>query len=196
MDAGGRLPHAAFAVGAPSKSTITKVSSTNVEGGVEIAIKGESLPEPKTFFASGHSLFIVQFDAALVPEPGRIQVNTAGVGYVRYVRFQAKPPVSRLVLSVGKNVTPVVTQEDGTWFVRVGVATKVAEQKDLDDDSAAMQSAIGQLGSNGASVGTQGKFIGCFRACGATFRFILEVEDSNGSKSEARRELFTPGCVN
>ncbi len=53
-----------------------------------------------------------------------------------------------------------------------------------------------QLGSTGASSGNQGKFIGCFRACGATFRFILEVEDSNGSKTEARRELATFGCVN
>lgn len=52
------------------------------------------------------------------------------------------------------------------------------------------------LGSTGASVGGIGKFIGCFRACGATFRFILEVEDSKGTKTEARRELATFGCVN
>ncbi|MCW5889294.1 MAG: hypothetical protein KIT14_01945 [bacterium] len=52
------------------------------------------------------------------------------------------------------------------------------------------------LGSTGASSGSVGKFIGCFRACGTTFRFILEVEDSNGSKAEARRELATFGCVN
>jgi hypothetical protein len=53
-----------------------------------------------------------------------------------------------------------------------------------------------ELKSTGASSGSQGKFLGCFRACGATFRFILEVEDSNGSKAEARREMSTFGCVN
>lgn len=63
------------------------------------------------------------------------------------------------------------------WFFQVGSGTR-------------------QLGSTGASSGGQGKFIGCFRACGATFRFILEVEDSNGTKTEARRELATFGCVN
>ncbi len=39
-------------------------------------------------------------------------------------------------------------------------------------------------------------FIGCFRACGGTYRFILEVEDSSGQRAEARRELDTPGCDN
>jgi hypothetical protein len=52
------------------------------------------------------------------------------------------------------------------------------------------------LGSTGASSGGVGKFVGCFRACGATFRFILEVEDSNGTVTEARRDLFTANCVN
>lgn len=63
------------------------------------------------------------------------------------------------------------------WYLQVGNGTR-------------------QLGSTGASNGSQGKFVGCFRACGATFRFILEVEDSNGSKREARRQISTAGCVN
>jgi hypothetical protein len=53
-----------------------------------------------------------------------------------------------------------------------------------------------QLESTGASVGSQGKYLGCPRLCSATFRFILEVEDSKGQRTEARRELDTPDCVN
>lgn len=53
-----------------------------------------------------------------------------------------------------------------------------------------------QLGSTGASSGNQGKFIRCFRKCGATFRYVLEVEDSQGNKSTARRVVFAPDCVN
>ena len=155
LTAGLALALAAFAVGAPSKSTITKVTSTNVGGGVEIAVQGESLQQPKTFFASGHSLFVVQFDAYLVPAPGKFQVDTAGVGYVRYVRFQAKPAVSRLTIQVGKGTEPVVSQDNGTWYVRFGVADSAKPQTDagINDDSAAFQKAIEQLG---APVGTKG----------------------------------------
>ncbi|HEV7734518.1 MAG TPA: hypothetical protein VGR62_20260 [Candidatus Binatia bacterium] len=60
------------------------------------------------------------------------------------------------------------------WYLQVGTA------------------GVRKLGSTGASSGSQGKFVGCFRACGATFRFILEVEDSNGTKKESRREIDTP----
>jgi hypothetical protein len=52
------------------------------------------------------------------------------------------------------------------------------------------------LSSSGASPAGQGKFLTCARLCGGLFRFTLEVQDSNGQSSEARRELFTADCVN
>ena len=157
LTAGLAIALAAVAVGAPPKSTITKVTKASVGGGIEIAVMGENLSEPKAFFLSDRTIYVVQFDAALLPTPGKFTVNAAGLDYVRYARYSANPPIARLVFQVDKGVTPVVAQVDGTWFVRVGVAAPkpAAKPKDLDDDSAAMNSAINQLGSSGGSYGSQ-----------------------------------------
>ncbi|MEX2244792.1 MAG: hypothetical protein WD716_13220 [Fimbriimonadaceae bacterium] len=157
LTAGLAIALTAIAVGAPPKSTITKVTKASVGGGIEIAVMGENLSEPKAFFLSDRTLFVVQFDAALLPASGKLTVNAAGLDYVRYARYSANPPIARLVLQVDKGVTPVVSQENGTWFVRVGVTTPkpAAKPKDIDDDSAAMNRAIGQLGSSAGSNGTK-----------------------------------------
>lgn len=143
ITAGLALFLAASAVQAAPKSTITKVTATNVGGGVEIAVVGDNLSEPKTFFAnSTKTLYVVQFNAALVPNTGKLNVNSAGVGYVKYARYSANPPVARLVIEVTKGITPTVANEDGNWFVRVGVTKPAAA---IDGDAIAMKNAITEL---------------------------------------------------
>lgn len=108
--------------------------------------------------------------------------------FTRYDQLQAGqcPPntcggAGTCILGFGQGSDP----EDGAltsssqvrWYLQVGNGPRV-------------------LGSTGASSGNQGKFIGCPRLCGFTFRFILEVEDSAGQRTESRRELETPDCVN
>ncbi len=153
ITAGLALFLAASAVQAAPKSTITKVTATNVGGGVEIAVVGDNLSEPKTFFANGtKTLYVVQFNASLVPSTGRLNVNSAGVGYVKYARFSANPPTTRLVIEVAKGITPTVAKENGNWFVRVNVAKPSSAT--TDNDSAAMKAAITELDNGSFAAGT------------------------------------------
>ena len=48
----------------------------------------------------------------------------------------------------------------------------------------------------GASVGNEPKYLGCIAGCGGLYTFTLEVQDSAGQRAFARREVFTPACVN
>ena len=59
-----------------------------------------------------------------------------------------------------------------------------------------MRRSLAALLLSGASLPGQGKFLTGASLCGGLFRFTLEVQDANGQITEARREHFTPGCVN
>lgn len=134
---------AAFAAAAP-KSQITKVTSTNVGGGIEIAVLGDNVSKPRAFFLSDQTTYIVQFNAPLIPSSsGNIKVGAAGVNYYKYVRFQ--PGVSRVLLKVSKGTVPTVTQEGDDWFIRVGVNAPVSSASVSEDPE--MQKAIAQMNS-------------------------------------------------
>ncbi len=139
ITAGLAVALAAFAVGAPPKSQITKVTSTSVGGGIEIAVIGENLPKPTAYFLADQTTYIVQFNAPLTPSSsGNIRVGEAGLSYYKYVRFQ--PNVSRVLLKVNKGVVPIVTQKDNNWYIRVGSKATPAK---ADNDE--MQKAIEQM---------------------------------------------------
>ncbi len=141
ITAGLAVALAAFAVGAPPKSQITKVTSTNVGGGIEIAVIGENVSKPKAFFLSDQTTYIVQFSASLVPSSsGNVRVGEAGLNYYKFVRFQ--PGVSRVLLKVNKGVVPTVTQRDKNWYIQVGVSASTGTKA---NDSAEMQKAIAQM---------------------------------------------------
>lgn len=53
-----------------------------------------------------------------------------------------------------------------------------------------------ELVATGADTPQAGKFLGCARLCGGTFRFTLQVVDHLGQHAEARREISTAGCIN
>lgn len=134
---------AAFAAAAP-KSQITKVTSTNVGGGLEIAVLGDNVSKPRAFFLSDQTTYIVQFNAPLVPSSsGNIKVGAAGVSYYKYVRFQ--PGVSRVLLKVTKGTVPTVSQQGDDWFIRVGVNAPVSNASVAEDPE--MQKAIEQMNS-------------------------------------------------
>ena len=90
-------------------------------------------------------------------------------------------PFEDCVVGFGDGIDP----EDGVltsdarvrWYTKIGSGSRV-------------------LKSTGASSGNQGKVLFCGRLCGATWQFTLEVEDNQGQKAEARRDLETPDCVN
>jgi type II secretory pathway component GspD/PulD (secretin) len=156
ITAGLAVALAAFAVGAPPKSQITKVTSTSVAGGIEIAVIGENVSKPKAFFLSDQTTYIVQFNAPLIPSSsGNIRVGESGLSYYKYVRFQ--PGVSRVLLKVSKGVVPTVTQQDNGWKIRVGLgATKGAVTTDSEEMERAIQQMDAQLASFDAKTQTKG----------------------------------------
>ena len=115
---------AAAAVGAPAQSKITKITSKSVGGGVEIAIQGESLKAPKAFFIKGGTSYVVEFKAKLATKQARFTVRRAGVAYYNYAQYRVSPPIARLHVRVDKGIKPKLSNEDGTWFVRINVKHK------------------------------------------------------------------------
>jgi type II secretory pathway component GspD/PulD (secretin) len=149
MTAGLALVLAAFAVGAPTKPEITKVTQTSVGGGIEIAVHGVNVPKPKAFFLSDQTTYIVQFAAPLTPSSsGTIRVGEAGVSYYKFVRYQ--PNVARVLVKVAKGVVPTVSQDGDAWLIRVGV-TAPTQAAATDDE---MQKAINELKAPVVPVGT------------------------------------------
>ena len=138
---------AATAVGTPAQSKITKITSKSVGGGVEIAIHGESLKAPKAFFIKGGTSYVVEFRAKLATKQARFTVRRAGVAYYNYAQYRVSPLIARLHVKVDKGVKPKLSNEDGTWFVRINVK-QVQQKRPLTPtelDRIAMEKAIAAI---------------------------------------------------
>ncbi|MCH7945756.1 MAG: AMIN domain-containing protein, partial [Armatimonadetes bacterium] len=139
---------AATAVGAPTQSKITKITSKNVGAGVEIAIHGESLKAPRTFFISGGTSYVVEFRAKLATKPARFKVRRSGVDYFNYAQYRVSPQIARLHVKLDKGVKPILSNKDGTWFVRINVtAQKKRPLTPAQLDRIAMEKAIAAIGT-------------------------------------------------
>ena len=118
----------AIAVSAPASSKITSITSKNIGEGVEIAISGDSLHKPKTFFFRDGRSFVVDFKAKLTIKQSRIKVSRSGVDYFNYAQY--RPETARLHIQLKKGIKPTVVEEDGTWYIRIGVPVKSQSSED------------------------------------------------------------------
>ena len=141
---------AATAVGGPAQSKITKITSKNVGAGVEIAIHGESLKAPRAFFIHGGTSYVVEFRAKLATKPARSKVRRSGVDYFNYAQYSISPRIARLHVKVAKGVKPILSNKDGTWFVRINVkqVQKVRPLTPAELDRIAMEKAIAALATS------------------------------------------------
>ena len=135
---------ASFAIA--DKSVLKSVTTKNIGQGVEIAIKGVSLKNPKVLLLNNGTSYVVQFDAHLAGKPGRIKVKHAGVDYVQYVWYRSNPPTVRVHVKHDKSFKPVLVEEDGNYFIRFNVATRQKAPSIQDADE--MKKAIALLGAS------------------------------------------------
>lgn len=126
---------------AAPQSKITKITHSATAESVQISIIGDNLETPKTFWVLGDTGYVVEFKASLIAKPNLVRVGKAGVDYLRYVRFSARPPVCRIFVKTTKATKPTVSEVDGTWTISVGT-TKVTP---VNAETLSMDTAIEML---------------------------------------------------
>ena len=106
---------------AASAQTLSGVSTRPVGGGVEVAINGDNLGQPKALRVSGNRSYILEFDAKLEGKPSRQNVNRGGLRYVNVGWYKTKPPKVRVHMRMNPGDKPVLNQTDAGWVVALNV---------------------------------------------------------------------------
>ncbi len=146
-----------LATTALGQAKLKAIETTKVGNGLEIAIQGEGLSNPRTSRILGNTSFIVEFDAKLAGKPTYTKIGEAGVKYVQTVWYRAKPPVVRVHVKTTADAVPTLAQINGQWVVLIGITAAEAGASNPTtapvttvtslgaDDKAAMADAIKQL---------------------------------------------------
>jgi type II secretory pathway component GspD/PulD (secretin) len=113
---------AAMACGAFAQSQLTSVQWKKIGEGVELQIHGQSLAKPKTFWTNKDRSFLLEFEGHLLGKAGTKRVNEAGVNYVTYGWFSAKPPKVRVHVNLTPGLKPELAETEYGWSVSFGVA--------------------------------------------------------------------------
>ncbi len=137
------------ALSAPCQD-LTSVQTHRVGDGVEVAINGRGLSNPRVSSAMNGAVYIVEFDGKLVGKAGREAVGTAGVKTVQYGWFSSRPPKVRVSLKLATGVKPTLAENDGVWTVYVNSAPK--PKAPAVEDAEAMANAVKQLAKSAKSL--------------------------------------------
>ena len=95
------------------------IEARRVATGLNIAIKGADLPQPKIVRAWQNKSYILEFDGNLIGKSRRVKVGVAGVESVEYGWFSAKPPKVRVHLRLDPNSEPTVQKINDEWVIVV-----------------------------------------------------------------------------
>ncbi len=114
----GLIGSASFA---QARSEIQSVShQTGTNGSHSIVVKGLELSKPTIINLSSRNTTIVEFNAYLRTERGRIDIQDSGVNYVQYGWFSANPPKVRFAFRLTGAFSPKLEATDGGWTISFG----------------------------------------------------------------------------
>ncbi|MFM9874421.1 MAG: hypothetical protein ACKVQS_13275 [Fimbriimonadaceae bacterium] len=114
---------------AQARSEIQSVSHTTGAGGSHsIVVKGNELSKPTIITITARNTTIIEFNAYLRTERGRIDIQDSGVSYVQYGWYSAKPPKVRFAFRLTGSFAPKIESTNGGWTINFGgtTATSVA----------------------------------------------------------------------
>jgi general secretion pathway protein D len=117
----------AIACAAMGQSVVTGVSARQVGEGLEVKVSGRDLPRPTVQRVLGGRAFILEFRAELEGKGRRVSTRHAGVDFVQWGWYRARPPIIRVQLRLDPKVEPRVTQDETGWMVRVNTVADVEE---------------------------------------------------------------------
>ncbi|MBS1723772.1 MAG: hypothetical protein JSS66_12560 [Armatimonadetes bacterium] len=155
---------AVLATSALGQAKLTGIQTNQVGDGLQIVINGEGLSNPRVIRVMHNTSYIVEFNAHLIGKPVTQRVDKAGVQFVQYGWYRAKPPIVRVHVKVAEGVNPVLSQQGGNYVITVGTdalatpADTITEKagpsiKDLhSQDLDAMKTAEAEL--KGTATGT------------------------------------------
>src|ERR1044071_1734905 len=104
--------------------------------GIEISIQGTDLQKPKTIWTNSNRSYMLEFDANLVGKSGMKRVNSAGVKYVTFGWYQARPPKVRVHVYMEPGTQPKLNiATNSNWMVSIGQTdTDMTAKKDAFPD--------------------------------------------------------------
>ncbi len=110
----------AMAFGAMAQGVIKSVEIKPLTQGMEVIVLGEKLEKPRDLRLLNGQSFIAEFDASLDVRGFRRRVDRGGVSSVEVGWFSAKPPKSRIHFKLQPSLTPVISEIEGGWTIKVG----------------------------------------------------------------------------
>lgn len=110
----------AVAVGAMAQGVIKSVEIKPLTQGMEVIVLGEKLEKPRDLRLLNGQSFIAEFDASLDLRGFRRRVDRGGVTSIEVGWFSAKPPKARIHFKLQPSLTPIISEIDGGWTIKVG----------------------------------------------------------------------------
>lgn len=110
----------AMAFGAMAQGVIKSVEIKPLSQGMEVIVLGEKLEKPRDLRLLNGQSFIAEFDASLDVRGFRRRVDRGGVSSVEVGWFSAKPPKARIHFKLQPSLTPIISEIDGGWTIKVG----------------------------------------------------------------------------
>lgn len=110
----------AMAFGAMAQGVIKSVEIKPLTQGMEVIVLGEKLEKPRDLRLLNGQSFIAEFDASLDVRGFRRRVDRGGVTSVEVGWFSAKPPKARIHFKLLPSLTPIISEIDGGWTIKVG----------------------------------------------------------------------------
>jgi type II secretory pathway component GspD/PulD (secretin) len=107
----------------PQDGQITSVVANHLGNGVELVVRGEGLPKPKTFSYLGGKLRVVEFDAEMAGSGSKTNVGYGGVQSFTTTWYSTKPPKVRINVKVDEAGDPLVYEAGDGWHVAFNATT-------------------------------------------------------------------------
>lgn len=108
---------------------LTGVSVERNSDGIFLYILGSDLPEPKKSSYQGGKLIVFEFPNTICAFQRTQRVNEGGVLSVKSVQYTARPPVSRVAISLKSPLTVVSQRHNEGWRIGVGVPSNPPHQR-------------------------------------------------------------------
>lgn len=118
-----------------AQGKLTGVDWKKVGEGVEIQIQGTDLQKPKTIWTNSNRSYMLEFDGKLAGRSGMKRINFAGVKYVTYGWYQARPPKVRVHVYMAPGTKPQLNiATNSNWMVSIGSTELTANKGAFPDE--------------------------------------------------------------
>lgn len=118
----GLISSAGFAQARSEIRSVTHEKGSN--GAHSIVVSGVDLAKPTIINLTSRNTTIIEFDAHLVADRGRINIQEAGVSSVQFGWYSANPPKVRLAFRLSGAFAPKIETTKTGWAIRFGGSVK------------------------------------------------------------------------